>query len=164
MTDEKRKAHNTEMLDQVYVPMARIIRSMLIDMEDRGFRPRIGSAWRSEKEQLEKFRKHLSHVPWGFHCATKPDGSPEALAVDFIDEDFPVNMRLSFALCLLWAADAHGLTTGILFGLPGAYQALLIRHARMMDFAFPTKRIGWDAGHVEYPGLTEAEAKAGKRP
>lgn len=164
MTDAERHERNEKLLGQCHPGFARPLRATLLDVESVSRRPRIDNAWRSPAEQLAKYKANLSHIRYGFHCATGPTGKPESLAVDLVDEDHPLDPPLSFALVLLWAARRHGLTTGLLFGLPANLQRPLIAAADERRFSFVTKVIGWDRMHVEITSLTVAQVKGGMRP
>ena len=163
MDDSARHANNTMKLRFCNPAFASLVILAISDMEPEGFKPRIGEVWRSPEDQLEKFKAGLTHVRWGFHCATTPDGKPDSLAVDMIDEEHPLDMALRFSLCLLWASTRRGLSTGLLFGLPTTHKNTLLVRAAAKDWDYKTKRIGWDGGHVEPLSLTVNQARAGTR-
>ena len=163
MDDNERHQRNAERAMELNPVFAKHVAAVFRDMESEGFRPRINDAWRDPKVQLEKFRKGLSHVRWGFHCAVTPEGKPDAMAADTIDEDSPLAPRLRYEIALLWAARRNGLTTGLLFGLPEVYKRQLIEAASQKKFDFVTKRVGWDGGHLEPLFITVAQARAGIR-
>jgi hypothetical protein len=49
---------------------------------------------------------------------TAADGTPEALAVDMLDDDAPLNPSKKYLLMLAHAAEKAGLETGIRWGSP----------------------------------------------
>lgn len=163
MDDKARHEHNATQSLKLNPVFAKHVAAVIADMESEGFKPRIGETWRSPEEQLVKFKKGLSHVRWGFHCATTPEGKPDSLGCDIIDQDFPLAMSLRFMIALLWAARRHMLTTGVLFGLPEVYRRILIEKASLKKFDYSTSRIGWDGGHLEPMMLTVSQARAGMR-
>jgi hypothetical protein len=79
------------------------------NLEEAGFRPRIQQAWRSPEEQLEAFVGGHSKLRYGFHNVTGLQEEREALAVDLLDDDAPVNPSTMYLLHLASAAAAHDL-------------------------------------------------------
>ena len=102
-------------------------------------------------------------MKYGFHNVTAANGGPEALAVDLLDDDHPLNPASSYLLHVAAAAQLQHLTTGIRWGLPPALAAAINVALAAQDWVAPVK-LGWDPTHIEPLGLTIAEAKAGKRP
>ena len=72
-------------LRSLHAAMRPKVDSLLARLAARGFRPRIFSAWRSMAVQRQLYEAGRSKVTFSFHNATRPDGHPEALAVDVID-------------------------------------------------------------------------------
>jgi len=70
----------------LYPPMRPKIEAVLQGMRDRGFQPKIFFAWRSVAVQLEIYRAGNTKVKFSFHNAQKPDGTPNAYAVDIVDQ------------------------------------------------------------------------------
>jgi hypothetical protein len=126
-------------------------------------RPRIQDAWRSPADQLKAFNAGHSKLKFGFHNVTGANGTKEALAVDLLDDNAPLNPGRSYLLRLAAAAEHRGLVTGIRWGVPKALVAGIDAAIAKKDWKADVK-IGWDPTHVEPTGITPSEAKAGKRP
>ena len=163
MTDEERTKRNQERMATLYPTFARRIDQLIKDLELRGLKPRIQDAWRSPQDQRKAYESGHSKLLYGFHNVTGPDGKPEGLAVDLLDDTVPLHPRGSYILQLAAAAAPLSLQTGVRWGLPAKLAAAI-------DNAIATKnwnaavKLGWDPTHVEPSDLTVAEAKAGKRP
>jgi hypothetical protein len=136
---------------------------MINDLEAQGFRPRIQDAFRTREDQLKAFNNGFSKVKFGFHNTSSPDGKPESLAVDLLDDDNPLNPPRRYTILLAEAARKRGLQTGILFGLPQVLRNGVENAIKNHNFSSNVK-IGFDPTHVEVTGITIAEAKTGKRP
>ena len=132
-------------------------------MESRGYRPRIQDAYRSPADQLIAFNSGHSKLKFGFHNVTGANGAKESLAVDMLDDDFPLASRKEYLLNLSDAALKAGLHTGIKWGVPTAMQPAIDTAIAKKDWKADVK-IGWDPTHVEPVGMTAEDAKAGKRP
>jgi hypothetical protein len=102
-------------------------------------------------------------LKYGFHNVTGAKGEKESLAVDLLDDDFPLASRKSYLLNLADATKKQGLNTGIRWGVPAALVAAIDTAIKNKTWDANVK-IGWDPTHVEPTGITAAEAKAGKRP
>lgn len=139
------------------------LREVIKALEHAGLRPRIQDAWRSEADQLRAYNAGHSKLKYGFHNVTGAGGKPEALAVDLLDDDNPLNSKKSYLLQLAAAAQQAGLITGIRWGVPAKLLAGLEQAIAEGDWNASVK-IGWDPTHVQPVGLTVAEARAGKRP
>lgn len=162
MRDEDRSARNRERLQQCHPVFRQIVVRIITTLQEQGFRPRIQDAWRSPEDQEQAYFSGHSKLQWGFHNATTPDGRADALAVDLLDDDHPLNPARDYLLALAAAAKQYGATTGIAWGLPPN-----VRNA--LTVAITTggkweKAIGWDPTHVEMAGLSVADAKRGVRP
>ena len=137
--------------------------AVLLELESYGYRPRIQEAWRSPQDQLAAYRAGTSKIKYGFHNATAPDGTKEALAADVWDDDRPFTAKTHFMLHLLAATEKNGLTTGIRWSLSDARIKLIEDAIAEEDWNRPVW-VGWDPLHVEVTGLTVQEVEAGKRP
>ncbi|MCX7067988.1 MAG: hypothetical protein NTW85_09900 [Methylococcales bacterium] len=164
MNEVDRKKRNDERLLELYPTFRVRIQQVIIELEDKGIRPRIQDAWRSIADQKKAFDEGHTKVLFGFHNATAPNGKdPEALAVDMLDDDSPLSLSKSYLLQLAAAAEAAGLVTGIRWGVP----AKLIG---AIDAAIASKnwdakvKIGWDPSHIQPTDITIAQVKANKRP
>ncbi len=162
MTDEARHDRNRARLQELHPVMRSRLARVLARLQAAGYRPRIQDAWRSPADQLIAFRLGHSHLRFGFHNATGPDGTPEALAADVLDDDAPLEPRRTFVLALAREARAEGLATGIAWGLPPAIRGALNMALSRGD---PWEgKCGWDPTHCEWDGLTVRDVKAGVRP
>ncbi len=163
MKEPQRIARNTERLDECFPTFAERLKRVIARLDKSGIRPRIQDAWRSPQDQLAAFNSGHSKLKFGFHNVTGAGGQKEALAVDLLDDDAPLEPPTSYILQLAAAASAEGLTTGVLWGLlkklrDGAEAALANK-----DFKAKVK-VGWDHCHAEPVGLRPSDAKAGQRP
>ena len=163
MNEDQRTGHNRDLLQQCNGPFRQVLASVLATLQSLGYRPRIQCAWRSPEEELAAYNAGTSHVRWGLHNATTPDGQPDALAADVLDDDHPLNPPRPFLVALARIARAKGLTTGIDWGLPAGPQAALDAVLAQPDGSW-NGPIGWDPCHVEVTGLTYAQAMNGVRP
>jgi hypothetical protein len=163
LKEEARKARNSQKLAELFPTYAARIAAIIASLEADGYRPRIQDAWRSPESQLEAFNKGVSKLKFGYHNVTGPDGRTESLAVDLLDDDFPLNSRLDYLLHLAAAAEKLRCQTGIRWGLPDALRAALDATLAARDWNAKPK-IGWDPTHVEPTDVTVSEARAGKRP
>ncbi|MBL8483568.1 MAG: M15 family metallopeptidase [Rhodocyclaceae bacterium] len=62
------------------------VEAVLAALAARGFKPKVFFGWRSVAVQMEIVRKGNSKVKFSFHNAQLPDGTPNAYAVDIIDQ------------------------------------------------------------------------------
>jgi hypothetical protein len=163
MKEAARNSRNTQRLTELYPAFAKRVAKLIEDLEAQGFRPRIQDAWRSEEAQRIAFEAGKSNVRFGFHNVTGKKGEPEALAVDLLDDDFPLNPRREYLLRLAGAARDRSLNTGIGWGLkPKLREA--VDHAIATQQWNAVVKIGWDPCHVEPTGITIAQARSGERP
>jgi hypothetical protein len=163
MEETKRKERNQQRLAECFPTFATRMAAVIQDMEVQGFRPRIQDAHRTIEKQLEAFINGFSKVKFGFHNVTGANGKPEALAVDLLDDDKPLEPTREYLIRLAATAEAQGLQTGIFFGLPQTLRKGLNQAIKDLNFSSAVK-IGFDPTHVEVVGISIAEAKAGKRP
>jgi hypothetical protein len=163
MNEAARKARNQERLGECFPAFAKRVEAVIQDLEDEGFRPRIQDAHRSIEDQLLAFQKGTSKVKFGFHNVTGDKGRSEALAVDLLDDDHPLEPPRKYLIRLAGIAKAHGLQTGIFFGLPPTLRKGLRKAIEDLNFGSNVK-IGFDPTHVEVVGISISEAQQGKRP
>ena len=163
MTDEARRARNAGRLLECYPTFRARVAKVIAAMEAAGFRPRIQDAWRSPEEQLEAYKTGHSKLRWGFHNATGPKGEKEALAVDLIDDDHPLNSAKAYLLRLAACARDAKLETGILWGLPPRLQQAVVAAIVAGQWGLDLK-LGWDPSHLQPIDLTSIEARRGERP
>lgn len=163
MEESVRRARNRDRLEQLHPRFRGVIRPLIAELEAKGYRPRIQDAWRSPADQLVAFQAGRSKLRYGFHNITGAAGKPEALAVDLLDDDHPLNPRLEYLLRLAASAQARRLITGIRWGLPKAMAKAVDRAIGAADWRARVS-VGWDPCHLEPTSLTVADARRGKRP
>ena len=162
MTEAERHNRNNLRLLECWPAFARKVKAVLADLEGHGLRPRIQCAWRSPAAQLAAFKAGNSKLKFGFHNVTSKAGKPEALAVDILDDDHPLDPPTRFLLMLASSARAHGLQSGILWGLSTARRKKIEEVLASKNWDARVA-VGWDPCHVEVTGLTVTRAKAGGR-
>lgn len=159
MEETKRKERNAQMVLKLEAGFRIIIEQIIVEMEGRGFRPRIQEADRSPADQLQAFKTGHSKLKFGFHNITGPNGEPRSMAVDLIDDDYPLASRPSYLLNLAQVARKHGVQTGILWGLNPIMQMAVNNAIDKSEFDSKVK-IGWDPTHIEPIGITPEQAQA----
>ena len=163
MIDADRQARNTLKLAECHPVIRAQLQALIAALEGDGFRPRIQQAWRSTVEQAAFKAAGTSKLGWGLHNCTAPDGTPESLAVDLLDDDAPLAPSVRYLVRLASLARANGLQTGIGWGLPTGLRAAV--EAAMSAPEPPVRlKMGWDPTHVETRSITVREARAGVRP
>jgi hypothetical protein len=163
MDEVARKARNTQRLTELFPAFARRVQAIIQALEADGYRPRIQDGWRSPQSQLEAFESGNSKLRFGFHNITSANGAPESLAVDLLDDDFPLNSRSDYLLRLAGVAAANRCQTGVAWGLPPALRLALLAAVERRDWNARLK-IGWDPTHVEPQDVTVEQAQSGVRP
>jgi hypothetical protein len=163
MKEADRVKRNHDYLLQLYPTFRTRVVNVISTLESQGIRPRIQEAWRSPADQLRAFNSGHSKLKFGFHNVTSKNGDPEALAVDMLDDDHPLNVSTSYLLRLAAAAQGAGLITGIRWGVPNKLVGGIDAAIVAQNWSAPVK-VGWDPTHVQPVDVTVAEAKAGKRP
>jgi len=134
--------------------------------------------WRSPENQLDKFRRGVSKVQWGYHCATRR-GKPASLACDIVHADLfwfdktAIESKTDeyFWLCLGHCADEASLDWGgYWFGdwntdAGRAKINFLESRTKNLDVSgLETKKhFGWDVAHVEVRDVSIDEARNGWR-
>ncbi len=163
MKEENRLARNVQRMSDLYPTFRSRLAVVIKAMEARGYRPRIQDAYRSPEDQRAAYEAGHTKLLFGFHNVTGKNGQPEALAVAMLDDDFPLNPRRKYLLCLAFEAQQAGLTTGVRWGLSDDMAAAIDKAIATQTWDAPVK-IGWDPTHVQPLDLTVDMAKAGKRP
>lgn len=130
------------------------VAACLADLEGHGEHPKIFEAKRTEAQQREKVRLGFSKTMNSFHLKRGSDSG--ARAADVADKNTGWNASKRFWLKLASAALAHGLGSGILFGLNGKQQRALMQAIERLRVAnWPQShpdyqvRTGWDPAHLE---------------
>ena len=163
MKEADRKKRNSSRLLELY-PTFRVRVEKVIDaLETKKLRPRIQDAWRSLADQAIAVKNGHAKILFGFHNVTASDGTPEALAVDLLDDDSPLSPSKNYLLQLAAAAEAAGLITGIRWGVPKKLIGGIDAAIASQDWDAHVK-IGWDPTHIQPTDVTVAQAKAGQRP
>ena len=106
MNETQRKQRNTERIAELWPSFVSKIEAVIAELETLGLRPRIQDARRSEHDQLIAFNSGHSKLKFGFHNVTGSNGAKEALAVDMLDDNHPLNIGTEYLLFLAAAADA----------------------------------------------------------
>lgn len=163
MDEQARRVRNTQRLAELYPGFATRVAAIVAALERAGFRPRIQAAWRSIAAQHEAYERGTSRVKFGFHNVTGPGGEPEALAVDLLDDDFPLHPRKEYLLRLAAECARVRCRTGIAWGLPAKLRDAVAAAVATGQWDAAVK-VGWDPTHVEPTDVTVAEARAGARP
>jgi hypothetical protein len=163
MKEAARRARNARALTELHPVFGRRVAEIIAVLEGLDYRPRIQDAWRSPQEQLEAFNSGNSRLRFGFHNVTGPNGNAEALAVDLLDDDFPLNPRRDYLLRLSAAAGDVSCRTGLVWGLPPALAAAVEAAVASGQWNAEVK-IGWDPTHIEPVDVTVAQAARGRRP
>ena len=163
MNEQERETRNERKLKQLHPAFRQKIAAVIEDLEGYGYRPRIQDAWRSSADQKKVWESGHSKLLWGFHNATAPDGTPEALAVDLLDDDRPFAPDQRYLMMLASSAEAHDLTTGITWGLGARLRDGLEAAILRGDWSANVK-MGWDPCHVQITGISVAQARKGARP
>jgi hypothetical protein len=163
MNEAQRKQRNTARLAECFPTFSSRVAAVIRELEAAGLRPRIQDAWRSIPDQLIAFNAGHSKIKFGFHNVTGKHGEKEALAVDLLDDNAPLEPSTKYLLMVAKAARNNGLQTGILWGLPKRLQQGV--EAAIAAGNFDARvRVGWDPTHIEPAGITVAEARGGERP
>lgn len=163
MTDDLRRQRNAVKLLELHPVFGARVLHLIGVMEAAGYRPRIQQAYRSLEEQQQNLAKGVSEVVWSFHNATNEDGTPAALAVDLLDDEFPTNPRKGYLMRLAIEAAAIQVRTGILWGLSDGPRERLAEAIRNGQAGW-VGALGWDPTHCEPSDLSLAQAKHGLRP
>ncbi len=163
MNETTRHHRNAQRLQQLYPAFAARVAAVISELESEGWRPRIQDAWRSAAAQEAAWAAGHSALKFGFHNVTGLGGRPEALAVDLLDDDSPLNPGRPYLLRLAAAAEAIGLDSGIRWGLSKKLAYAIDQAIALRAWDAPVK-LGWDPTHVQVAGLTVAQARAGQRP
>jgi hypothetical protein len=163
MEELARRTRNRERMQELHPHFRLQIGTLIAALEALGYRPRIQDAWRSPEKQLAAYRTGRSKLRYSFHNVTNWEGKPEALAVDLLEDDYPLNPRKEYLLHLAAEAKARGLTTGIRWGLPHE-RKLAVDQAIARGKWQAVVKVGWDPCHVETTSITVGDAWRGKRP
>lgn len=163
MNETQRKDRNTQRLGELWPSFGQKIAAVIATLEAQGLRPRIQDAWRSPADQLNAFNSGHSKLKYGFHNVTGAAGKKEALAVDLLDDDNPLNSGSKYLLHVAAAAESHGLTTGIRWGVELNLVEGIDNAIAHQNWTAPVK-VGWDPTHIQPVGITPKQAEEGQRP
>src|SRR5467141_1523133 len=114
MNEVDRQARNSQRLAELFPTFAVRVRGIIAELEGQGLRPRIQDAWRSPAEQLKAYLSGHSRLKYGFHNVTGPNGEPQSLAVDLLDDDHPAQEGSEYLLRLAAAAERRVCQTGFI--------------------------------------------------
>jgi hypothetical protein len=153
------------MLQRINPKLRPKISAILTDLEGHGDQPIIDAGvYRSPGEQLAKFRDGYSKIRWSFHNATDRHGKADALAADITDARWGWDSPQSFWLRLAASAQAHGLESGIYWGLRADQRAAITAAIAARNWTPGNISLGWDVAHVQVKGISLRQAKWGARP
>ena len=161
--DTARQTRNAKLLRQCDPVFARKVSAILADMEGHGLKPRVQESWRSLARQNTLKQQGFTQLAWSFHNATNTQGQPDSLAVDLVDEQYPLQSPTRFLLLLASAARSHGCVTGIVWGLTKKQGEEINQAIESSDWS-ASVMVGWDPEHVQIGGISLSEAREGKRP
>ena len=163
MTEPDRLARNTTRLMECHPVFGLRVSRIIAQLEGMGYRPRIQEAHRSAEDEAKAVAAGTSQAHWSFHMALTPEGDPDALAVDLLDDDHPVTPPNAYLLKLAAVASRHLCETGILWGLAPAIRVKV--HDAVADGNWTAVLpIGWDPTHLQPVDVSLAQARRGIRP
>src|SRR5436190_8117578 len=142
MDETAGRARNSQRLSELDLVFAERVGAIIGKLETDGYRPRIQDGWRSPESQLSAFNTGHSRLRFGYHNVTGRGGEQQSLAVDLLDDDFPLNSRSDYLLRLAAAALEHTCQTGILWGLPPALREAVRSAVERREWNARLK-IGW---------------------
>lgn len=164
MTTAERNLVNETRLKKISPSIRAKVAAVLTDLEGHGFQPLIDAqVWRSPAEQAALKKKGYSKVSYSFHNCTTKDGRPDSLAADITDARYGWDSPKKFWLMLAASAEAHGLNSGIYWGLPQSKRNEIRKAIKERNFN-QNLSLGWDVAHVEPKGISILAARLGKRP
>jgi len=166
-SEQIRKRDNATRLEKINPALRPKVGAILADLEEHKYQPLIDSGvWRSPSQQAAKVAAGVSKTQFSFHTATTKDGKPDALAADITNKPWgwkSTKENRVFWLKLASSAQAHGMTTGIYWGLSQANRDKLRAAIKARNWNY-TGPLGWDTAHAEVVGISIMQAKVGKRP
>jgi len=173
LTEESRRIRNHARLAECDTVAAARIRELitLMERDEDLFRPRIQEAWRSLAKHQADLAAGTSTSAWSQHMATGPHGEQQALAVDLLEDDYPVPQTQvlwparfrRYVLKLAYYAPDFTLQTGILWRLKPLPRRALHEAIRAERWSYPGP-IGFDPTHVEVADVSYEDAEQGVRP
>jgi hypothetical protein len=165
MTTAERQQTNYKRLQLIHRNLRPKIAAVLTDLEGHNAQPLIDAkVWRRPSEQLALYRQGFSRVKYSFHNCTGKSGSAEALASDIIDARYFWDSPSWFWLKLAASAKAHGLESGIYWGLNTFQRDQITDAITNHDWTRAPLSLGWDVAHVQVKGISLLRAKLGARP
>lgn len=124
--------------------MQKKVDAVLRDLEGHGWEPNIAEGRRTVEQQRQKVKDKVSKTMKSKHL--------EGNAADIIDKrhGWSSSCPKLFWIHLASSAIAHGLKSGIFFGLAPKPRAALLKAIADRDFEAAAKMpFGWDVAHVE---------------
>lgn len=165
--EQIRTRDNEARLQKINPALRPKVAAILADLEEHKYQPLIDSGvWRSPSQQAAKVRAGVSKTLFSHHTATTKDGKPDALAADITHKPWGwanTKANRTFWLKLASSAQAHGMTTGIYWGLSQANRNKIKAAIKAKNWNY-SGPLGWDTAHAEVVGISIMQAKAGKRP
>jgi len=140
------------------------MQAVLGDLEGQGYKPYVSESWRSKAQQHLDHLRGASTVDYGFHNVTGSKGEKQAMAMDVYNHGGAGQSSPNeFYMKLASAAKAHGLMTGIEWGLPQSNRKAIDTAIASHNYTAPIQR-GWDPGHVQPSNISIGQASRGVKP
>lgn len=123
---------------------------ILEEMKEKGYRPRIATAWRSLEDQQKALASGSSELKYGNHNILDKKGNKAAKACDIVDDNNALVTNVNFYLALAHLASNQNLQTGITWGLADTDREIVsisVKKEKWLGTLPP--HLGWDPAHVE---------------
>jgi hypothetical protein len=165
MTTAERQQTNYKRLQLIHRNLRPKVAAVLSDLEGHNTQPVIDAkVWRKPSEQLALYRQGFSRVKYSYHNCTSRKGTPESMAADIVEARFLWDSPSWFWLKLAASAKAHGLESGIYWGLTTFQRDQISSAIIAQEWTTSPLSIGWDPAHVQVKGISLLRAKLGARP
>lgn len=154
MIEILRQKRNRDQLSLMHPEARARMTRLLLEIEWRGYRPRLQETYRTQAQQLEKWGAGLSRIRTaGPHTCTV-DGKPASLATHVLDDTDPIAAGAVWWARLAIVARQNGLQTGLCFGLTDSVHRQKIEAAIQGGLVgvlaiLVTHERGFDPLHVE---------------
>lgn len=148
MKEADRKKRNEDWLSKLYPTFRTGLKKANVLLESSRIRPRIQDGWRSPADQKKVYASGHSKLLFGFQNVSAKGGTPEALAVNLLEDDSPLSPSRIYLLQLAAASEKAGLITGISWGVPRKL-VKAIDQAITAKYCNTYVKVGWDTTHVQ---------------
>ncbi len=75
-------------LQSMHPDFRRRVEAVMRELKKQGWQPTIDNAWRSLGVQAKLIQQNRTKLPFSFHNAQKPDGTPSAYAAEIVDSRY----------------------------------------------------------------------------